>query len=87
VDELGPTARAATSAEAAEAADLAVVTIPLGAIPDVPTSPLAGKTVVDTNNYCAEGWRTQRDTPVCGPRLDAATLREKAAEAKGYREA
>jgi predicted dinucleotide-binding enzyme len=54
VDELGPTARASTPAEAAEAADLAVVTIPLGAIPDVPVEPLAGKTVIDTNNYYVE---------------------------------
>jgi len=52
VAELGPHARAAQSpAEAAEAADLAVVTIPLAAIDSVPVEPLAGKVVIDTNNY------------------------------------
>ena len=51
VSELGPQARAATPAEAAEAADLAVVTVPLRAIESVPVEPLAGKIVIDTNNY------------------------------------
>lgn len=51
VAELGPHARAATPAEAAEAADIAVVTIPLKAIDSVPVEPLAGKVVIDTNNY------------------------------------
>jgi hypothetical protein len=51
VDELGPHARAATPAEAAAAADLAVVTIPLRALGTVPVEPLAGKVVVDTDNY------------------------------------
>ncbi|PZA19584.1 NADPH-dependent F420 reductase, partial [Modestobacter versicolor] len=43
--------RAGTAAEAAAAADLAVVTIPLRAIGQVPAEPLAGKVVIDTNNY------------------------------------
>lgn len=51
VDELGPHARAATPAEAAAAADLAVVTTPLRAIPTLPVAELAGKVVIDTNNY------------------------------------
>ena len=51
VDELGPHARAATPAEAAAAADIAVVTIPLRALGTVPVEPLAGKVVVDTDNY------------------------------------
>jgi predicted dinucleotide-binding enzyme len=51
VAELGPSARAATAAEAAEAADIAVVTIPLKNIGAVPVEPLAGKIVIDTNNY------------------------------------
>lgn len=51
VDRLGERARAATAAEAAEAADWAVVTVPLKAIGDVPAAPLAGKIVLDTNNY------------------------------------
>ncbi len=51
VEELGPHARAASPAEAAAAADLAVVTVPLRAIWTVPVEELAGKVVVDTNNY------------------------------------
>ena len=51
VRELGPKARAATPAEAAKAGDIVVVTIPLKAIGSVPVEPLAGKVVIDTNNY------------------------------------
>ncbi len=51
VAELGPHARAATPVEAAVAADLAVVTIPLHALDTVPVEALAGKVVIDTNNY------------------------------------
>ncbi len=51
VAELGGSARAATAAEAAGAAELVVVTVPLKAIEDLPLAELAGKTVLDTNNY------------------------------------
>ena len=51
VAELGPRARAATPAEAATAADIAVVTIPLKNYRQVPVKELAGKVVIDTNNY------------------------------------
>src|SRR3954454_747900 len=51
IAELGPRARAATPAEAAKAADIAVVTIPLKNISTIPPEPLAGKIVIDTNNY------------------------------------
>ncbi|BCW72748.1 NAD(P)-binding domain-containing protein [Arthrobacter sp. NicSoilB8] len=51
VAELGPKARAATPAEAAAAGDFAVITVPFKAIADVPVEPLAGKVVLDTNNY------------------------------------
>lgn len=51
VQELGAKARAATPAQAAEASDIVVVTIPLKNIEDVPVKPLAGKIVIDTNNY------------------------------------
>jgi predicted dinucleotide-binding enzyme len=54
VEELGPRARAATAREAAEVGDLVVVTIPLRAYRDVPVEPLAGKIVIDTNNYYPE---------------------------------
>ena len=51
VAELGEHASAATSSEAPEASDLVVVTIPFKAYRDVPVEPLAGKVVIDTNNY------------------------------------
>lgn len=51
VSELGPRARAGSTQEAAAAGDLVVVAIPLRAIGDVPAEPLAGKIVIDTNNY------------------------------------
>ena len=54
VAELGPRARAASAIEAAEAADIAVVTVPLKNYRKVPVAPLAGKIVIDTNNYYPE---------------------------------
>jgi predicted dinucleotide-binding enzyme len=51
VAELGPKARAATATEAAAAGDFAVVTVPLKNYKDIPVEPLAGKIVIDTNNY------------------------------------
>ncbi|RYB95048.1 NADP oxidoreductase [Nocardioides oleivorans] len=54
VAELGDRARAATAQEAAEAGDLVVVTVPFKAYLDVPVEPLAGKVVIDTNNYYFE---------------------------------
>jgi predicted dinucleotide-binding enzyme len=51
VAELGPKARAGTSEQAAAAGDLVVVTIPLKNYRDVPVEPLAGKVVIDTDNY------------------------------------
>ena len=51
VAELGPSARAASAADAAMAGDIVVVTVPLKNYRQVPVEPLAGKTVIDTNNY------------------------------------
>jgi predicted dinucleotide-binding enzyme len=51
IEELGPRARAGTPVEAATAGDIVVVTIPLKNYGKVPVEPLAGKVVVDTNNY------------------------------------
>jgi hypothetical protein len=51
VAELGPNARAATAVEAAQSGDIVVVTIPLKNYRAVPVAPLAGKIVIDTNNY------------------------------------
>src|SRR5206468_2542021 len=55
VAELGPDlARAASPTEAAQAGDIVVVTIPLKNYRTVPVEPLAGKLVIDTNNYYPE---------------------------------
>jgi predicted dinucleotide-binding enzyme len=54
VAELGARARAATPAEAAAAGDIVVVTVPLKNYRSVPVAPLAGKIVIDTNNYYPE---------------------------------
>ncbi|MGO4104756.1 NADPH-dependent F420 reductase [Leifsonia sp. YAF41] len=51
VAELGPKARAATSAVAASTGDLVIVTIPLRRIEELPSAAFAGKVVIDTNNY------------------------------------
>lgn len=51
VAALGPRARAATAEEAAAAGDIVVVTVPLKNYRQVPVAPLAGKVVIDTNNY------------------------------------
>ncbi|MFD1715972.1 NADPH-dependent F420 reductase [Amnibacterium flavum] len=51
VSELGSSASAGTPAEAAAAADVVVVTVPLKALDSLPVEELAGKVVIDTNNY------------------------------------
>jgi len=51
VKELGPHARAGTVENAAAAGDIVAVTIPLKNYRHVPVAPLAGKVVIDTNNY------------------------------------
>ena len=64
VAELGPNARAATALEAAQAGEIVVVTVPLKNYRAVPVEPLAGKIVIDTNNYYP-----QRDGQI--PELDS----------------
>jgi predicted dinucleotide-binding enzyme len=54
VSELGAHARAATVVEAASAGEIVVVAIPLKEYRTVPVEPLAGKVVIDTNNYYPE---------------------------------
>ncbi|MDG6100889.1 NADPH-dependent F420 reductase [Dactylosporangium aurantiacum] len=51
VAELGPRARAGSAADAAAAGDIVVVSVPFRAYQAVPAEPLAGKVVIDTNNY------------------------------------
>jgi predicted dinucleotide-binding enzyme len=54
VAELGPRARAATAEDAGTAGEVVVVAVPLGHYRDVPVEPLAGKIVLDANNYYHE---------------------------------
>ncbi|MCU1405217.1 MAG: oxidoreductase [Glaciihabitans sp.] len=54
VAELGDNATAATALDAAIAGDIVVVTVPLAAIETIAAAPLAGKIVIDTNNYYFE---------------------------------
>lgn len=55
IDELGPSARTSTAAEAAAAGDVVVIAVPLKLVNDMPVEELAGKVVLDTNNYMI--WR------------------------------
>jgi predicted dinucleotide-binding enzyme len=66
ISELGEHATAATPLEVAKAADIAIVTIPLKAIDTLPVDALAGRIVIDTNNYYP-----QRDGAIA--ELDAET--------------
>jgi 8-hydroxy-5-deazaflavin:NADPH oxidoreductase len=66
VKELGPRARAATTAEAAAQGDFAIVAIPITTIDQIPVEPLAGKVVIATVNYFP-----QRDGPI--PEIDNGT--------------
>lgn len=54
VTELGPQASAATAENAAAAGDVVVVTVPFKNYLQVPVDQLAGKVVIDTNNYYFE---------------------------------
>jgi predicted dinucleotide-binding enzyme len=54
ITELGDTAAAGTVHDAAATGEIVVVTVPLSGIPSVPADLLAGKIVIDTNNYYFE---------------------------------
>ena len=51
IAELGPQASAGTARQAAERGDIVVVTIPLKNYREVRAAPLAGRIVIDTDNY------------------------------------
>jgi 8-hydroxy-5-deazaflavin:NADPH oxidoreductase len=51
VTELGGRARAMTAQDAASFGDVVVVSVPFGRYRELPTKGLAGKVVIDTNNY------------------------------------
>ena len=54
VAQLGPLAKAVTAEEALEFGEIVVVTVPLKAVPGLPTAGSAGKTLIDTCNYYPE---------------------------------
>src|SRR5690606_5155854 len=54
VADLGPRARAATAEIAGAEGEVVVVAVPLRAYREVPVAPLAGKIVLDANNYYFE---------------------------------
>ena len=66
VADLGPSAKAGTAEEAGADGDFVVVTVPLKNYRQIPVAPLAGKIVIDTNNYYFE-----RDGHI--PELDEGT--------------
>jgi 8-hydroxy-5-deazaflavin:NADPH oxidoreductase len=70
--ELGGGATAATSVDAAAQADLVLVAIPTREIDTLPVQALAGKTVIDANNYY-----TDRDGEIAELLTDATTSSER----------
>jgi len=61
IADLGPAASAGTVTDAATAGEFVIVTVPLKAYQDIPVEPLAGKIVLDTNNYY---WERDGHIPV-----------------------
>ena len=51
VEELGGRAQAMTAAEAARFGELVIISVPFGRYRELPTEAVAGKVVIDTNNY------------------------------------
>ncbi|MDN3497027.1 NAD(P)-binding domain-containing protein [Planococcus sp. APC 4015] len=51
VADIGDNVTPATAQDAAAAGDIVIVTVPLKNLEEVPVDPLAGKIVLDTNNY------------------------------------
>lgn len=58
VEALGSSARAASAESTASAGDVVVIAVPLKLVNDMPVGALAGKIVLDTNNYMV--WRDGR---------------------------
>lgn len=57
VEELGPSARAATVEEAIAAGDIVTIPLPIASLETLPADAFAGKVVVDQTNYYPEFWR------------------------------
>lgn len=74
VGELGPHARAAWAQDAAAAADIAVVAFPYAPDDVLPVAELAGKVVIDNNNYMV--WRDGNFPEVDSGRTTIHELRQ-----------
>lgn len=74
IQELGPRAAASTAAGAASAGDFVIIAVPLKLENDMPTDELAGKVVLDTNNYMA--WRDGRFAVIESGRKTIHELRQ-----------
>jgi predicted dinucleotide-binding enzyme len=74
IAELGPAARAATAAGAGAAGDFVVIAVPLKLDNDMPVEELAGKIVLDTNNYMA--WRDGHFADIESGRMTVHELRQ-----------
>jgi predicted dinucleotide-binding enzyme len=74
VRQLGPMSRAARVAEAAMAADFAIVAFPYASTDTLPVEELAGKVVIDNNNYMV--WRDGNIPAVDSGRTTIHELRQ-----------
>jgi len=74
VAELGPAARAADAAQAAAAGDVAVLAFPYHPAHALPVAELAGKIVLDTNNYMV--WRDGHLPDIDSGRVTEHELRQ-----------
>ncbi|WP_182525251.1 NADPH-dependent F420 reductase [Nocardioides dongkuii] len=74
VSDLGPRARAAYSADAAAASDFAFLAFPYAPGDRLPVEELAGKVVIDNNNYMA--WRDGSFPEVDSGRMTVHELRQ-----------
>ncbi|WP_030660437.1 NADPH-dependent F420 reductase [Streptomyces rimosus] len=72
IAELGPLATAGTAEQAARAGGIVVTSVPLTAVPTLPTAALRGRTVLDTSNYYPR--RDGRITPLDSEELTTSEL-------------
>jgi 8-hydroxy-5-deazaflavin:NADPH oxidoreductase len=75
VAKLGPAVRAATARDAAAAGELVILSFPYRPLNDLPVAELAGKVVLDTNNYMA--WRDGDYPAVTSGRRTVHELRQR----------
>jgi predicted dinucleotide-binding enzyme len=67
IGEIGERARAMTAEDAARFGDVVVVSVPFGRYRELPTDGLAGKVVIETNNYYPGRTAGSRSSTATGP--------------------